>query len=62
MRLTSAAAQAACSSAFALSNPDTATVLCGATRPEQVVDNVAAADLLARLDSRQIARLRGIGV
>ncbi|UGS37117.1 aldo/keto reductase [Capillimicrobium parvum] len=47
--------------AFALSNPDTATVLCGATRPEQVADNAAAADLLARLDTHQIARLRGIG-
>jgi aryl-alcohol dehydrogenase-like predicted oxidoreductase len=47
--------------AFALSNPDTATVLCGATRPEQVTDNVAAVQLLSRLDAHQIARLRGVG-
>jgi len=47
--------------AFALANPDTATVLCGATRPEQVADNAAATRLLGRLDAHQIARLRGVG-
>lgn len=47
--------------AFALANPDTATVLCGATRPEQVADNAAAVRLLGRLDAHQIARLRGVG-
>jgi len=47
--------------AFALANPDTATVLCGATRPEQVTDNAAAVQLLGRVDTHQLARLRGVG-
>jgi L-glyceraldehyde 3-phosphate reductase len=47
--------------AFALSNPDVATVLFGATSPDQVRENAAAVELLARLDGHRIARLRGIG-
>jgi L-glyceraldehyde 3-phosphate reductase len=47
--------------AFALSNPDVATVLFGATSPEQVRENAAAVELLGRLDGHRIARLRGIG-
>jgi aryl-alcohol dehydrogenase-like predicted oxidoreductase len=38
-----------------------ATVLCGATRPEQVAENTAAPALLDRLDEEQLARLEAIG-
>jgi aryl-alcohol dehydrogenase-like predicted oxidoreductase len=46
--------------AFALAHPAVASVLFGATRPEQVVENVAAADLLARLGEAELAELRAI--
>jgi aryl-alcohol dehydrogenase-like predicted oxidoreductase len=46
--------------AFALANPAVASVLFGATRPEQVVENVAAAELLARLDDADLAELRAV--
>lgn len=46
--------------AFALANPSVATVLFGATRPEQVRANVAALDLLPRLDAGVRARLAAL--
>jgi aryl-alcohol dehydrogenase-like predicted oxidoreductase len=52
---------AALAIAFALDNPTVATVLCGATRPEQVAENTAAPALLERLDEEQLARLEAIG-
>jgi aryl-alcohol dehydrogenase-like predicted oxidoreductase len=52
---------AALAIAFALDNPTVATVLCGATRPEQVAENTAAPALLDRLDEEQLARLEAIG-
>ena len=48
--------------AFALANPDVATVLFGATKPEQVADNVAALELLARLSPEDLTELASIGV
>jgi aryl-alcohol dehydrogenase-like predicted oxidoreductase len=50
---------AALAIAFALMNPMVATVLFGATRPEQVRDNVAALELAGRLD-QDIAALQAI--
>ncbi len=47
--------------AFALANPSVATVLFGATTPAQVAENVAALDLLDRLDADVLAELRAIG-
>ena len=47
--------------AFALSNPLVATVLFGASRPEQVAENVGAVELLERLSEQDLARLRSIG-
>ncbi|HET9781901.1 MAG TPA: aldo/keto reductase, partial [Candidatus Dormibacteraeota bacterium] len=47
--------------AFALSNPLVATVLFGATSPEQIADNAGAIDLKERLDEPTIERLRAIG-
>jgi aryl-alcohol dehydrogenase-like predicted oxidoreductase len=47
--------------AFALANPRVASVLFGATRPEQVGENVAAAGLLGRLDAPALAELRRVG-
>jgi aryl-alcohol dehydrogenase-like predicted oxidoreductase len=52
---------AALAIAFAFNNPTVATVLCGATRPEQVAANTAAPALLNRLDEAQLARLEAIG-
>jgi len=52
---------AALAIAFALNNPMVATVLFGATRPEQVAENVAGPALLERLDEEQLARLEAIG-
>jgi aryl-alcohol dehydrogenase-like predicted oxidoreductase len=46
--------------AFALSNPSVATVLFGATSPEQLLENVRAAELAEALDEDQLARLRAI--
>jgi len=48
--------------AFALANPVVASVLFGATRPEQVAENVAAAELLNRLGDDDLAELRRIGL
>ena len=47
--------------AFALANPDVATVLFGATKPEQVTDNVGALEVLARLSEEDLAELASIG-
>ena len=47
--------------AFALANPGVATVLFGATRPEQIRENVAAGEVAAALTESQLARLRAIG-
>jgi aryl-alcohol dehydrogenase-like predicted oxidoreductase len=47
--------------AFALANPDVATILFGATSPAQVRENVAAAEVAAALTESQLARLRAIG-
>jgi aryl-alcohol dehydrogenase-like predicted oxidoreductase len=44
--------------AFALANPRVATVLFGATAPEQVRENVRAAELVQRLTAQQLAALR----
>jgi L-glyceraldehyde 3-phosphate reductase len=52
---------AALAIAFALTDPKVATVLFGASTPEQVADNVAAWELLDRLDDEQVARLRAVG-
>lgn len=47
---------------FALANPAVASVLFGATTPEQVRQNCGAAALLERLDGQQMEQLRSIGV
>jgi aryl-alcohol dehydrogenase-like predicted oxidoreductase len=47
--------------AFALLNPQVASVLFGSTSPEQVSENVAAVELLAALDEHTIVDLRRIG-
>jgi L-glyceraldehyde 3-phosphate reductase len=55
------AAPATLAYAFALSHEAVASVLFGATRPEQVAENVAAAELLTRLDTADLAELAAIG-
>jgi aryl-alcohol dehydrogenase-like predicted oxidoreductase len=52
---------AALALAFALAGPAVSSVLFGATSPEQVRANCAAARLLSRLAPGHIAALRGIG-
>jgi aryl-alcohol dehydrogenase-like predicted oxidoreductase len=52
---------AALAIAFALANAAVASVLFGATRPEQVRQNCEAVDLLKRLDDQQLDRLGSIG-
>ena len=47
--------------AFALANRDVATILFGATSPEQIRENVAAAEVAEALTENQLARLRAIG-
>ncbi|HEY1595009.1 MAG TPA: aldo/keto reductase [Thermoleophilaceae bacterium] len=47
--------------AFALANPLVASVLFGATRPEQVAQNLEAVALLHRLDGETLTALRQIG-
>jgi aryl-alcohol dehydrogenase-like predicted oxidoreductase len=46
--------------AFALAQPSVVSVLFGATSPQQVGENVAALDLLARLSTEQLAALASI--
>jgi aryl-alcohol dehydrogenase-like predicted oxidoreductase len=55
------AAPATLAIAFALSRPTVASVLFGATTPEQVRQNCEAAELVQRLDDEQLARLASIG-
>jgi DNA-binding MarR family transcriptional regulator len=52
---------AALAIAFALANDNVASVLFGATTPEQVADNATALDVLARLGDEGRARLRAVG-
>jgi L-glyceraldehyde 3-phosphate reductase len=47
--------------AFTLANPRVATSLFGASRPEQVRENVAALGLLARLADDALSALRALG-
>jgi len=47
--------------AFALSNSRAASVLLGATSPEQVAENVGALDVLASLEPGRLAQLRSVG-
>jgi aryl-alcohol dehydrogenase-like predicted oxidoreductase len=47
--------------AFALANPIVASVLFGATRPEQIAQNLEAVDLLDRLTGEDLTELRQIG-
>jgi aryl-alcohol dehydrogenase-like predicted oxidoreductase len=47
--------------AFALANPQTSSVLFGASRPEQVAENVGAVEVLDRLGEAELAELRRIG-
>ncbi len=47
--------------AFALLNPRVASVLFGATSPEQVAENVSAVDVVAALDDEAVADLGKIG-
>ncbi len=48
--------------AFALLNPRVASVLFGATTPEQVAENVSAVDVVAALDDEAVADLAKIGL
>jgi aryl-alcohol dehydrogenase-like predicted oxidoreductase len=52
---------AALAIAFALGNPNVASVLFGATSPEQVRENAAAQQLVDRFDDDLWARLAAIG-
>jgi aryl-alcohol dehydrogenase-like predicted oxidoreductase len=52
---------AALAIAFALANPAVTSVLFGATTPKQVLDDLAALEVPAKLDERQLDRLREIG-
>jgi aryl-alcohol dehydrogenase-like predicted oxidoreductase len=47
--------------AFVLANFRVATVLFGASAPEQVRENVGALDLLGRLGDSELAELRSLG-
>jgi aryl-alcohol dehydrogenase-like predicted oxidoreductase len=46
---------------FALANPIVCSVLFGATRPEQIAQNLEAIDLLERLDGEDLTWLRAVG-
>lgn len=52
---------AALAIAFALANERVSSVLFGATSAAQVAENVAAADLVARLTEAELARFRALG-
>jgi L-glyceraldehyde 3-phosphate reductase len=54
-------APAALAIAFTLTNPAVATVLFGATTPDQVRENATALELVEQLDDAQLADLRSIG-
>jgi len=55
-------APAAMAIAYALSNPDVASVLFGATSAAQVVDNASAAELLSAMDDALLKELCQIGL
>jgi L-glyceraldehyde 3-phosphate reductase len=57
----SGARPAALAIAFALLNQRVASVLFGATTPDQVAENSKAIELTSSMDSRMVAELRGIG-
>jgi aryl-alcohol dehydrogenase-like predicted oxidoreductase len=46
---------------FALANPRVATILTGATRPEQIDENLRALDALSLLGEEDLAALRAVG-
>ncbi|HEY7632123.1 MAG TPA: aldo/keto reductase [Thermoleophilaceae bacterium] len=46
---------------FALANPIVCTVLFGATRPEQIKQNLEAIDLLERIDGETLSELQQLG-
>ncbi len=48
--------------AFALSNPRVSTILTGATRPEQIDQNLRALDVLEGLGEEDLAALKAVGV
>jgi aryl-alcohol dehydrogenase-like predicted oxidoreductase len=58
----SGARPAAMAIAFALLNPRVASVLFGATTPEQIAENVSAVELQSTMDEQTKAALRRIGV
>jgi len=47
--------------AFALANPRVATILTGATRPEQIDENLRALEVVERLGDDELAALRAVG-
>ena len=47
--------------AFALSNPRVATILTGATRPEQIDQNLRALEVLEGLGEADLAALQAVG-
>jgi aryl-alcohol dehydrogenase-like predicted oxidoreductase len=47
---------------FALANPIVCSVLFGATRPEQITQNLEAIELLERMDGEDLTALRAVGV
>ena len=57
----SGARPAAMAIAFALLNPLVASVLFGATSPEQVTENLSAIELVSNMDEQTVADLRRIG-
>jgi aryl-alcohol dehydrogenase-like predicted oxidoreductase len=48
--------------AFALTNPRVSTILTGATRPEQIDQNLRAVEVLESLSEEDVSALRAIGV
>jgi aryl-alcohol dehydrogenase-like predicted oxidoreductase len=57
----SGARPAAMAIAFALLNPLVASVLFGATSPDQITENLSAAELRSKMDEQTAADLRRIG-
>jgi len=47
--------------AFALTNPRVSTILTGATRPEQIDQNLRALDVLETLGEDDLAALKAVG-
>ncbi|MCS6845581.1 MAG: aldo/keto reductase [Caldilineales bacterium] len=52
--------QAQLALAWCLKNPNVSTVITGASRPEQVVENMAALDVVPKLTDEVMARIEGI--